>query len=79
MDKVLVQMEIIYLLSVNTLENMNSIISHLSTKHCIARECTDICVFRSSPHGFRRGRVAVKLTGVLHIGLIYNFTNRVSK
>jgi len=33
MDKVLIQIEIIYLLSVNTLENMNSTISHLSTKH----------------------------------------------
>jgi len=33
MDKVLVQVEIIYLLSVNTLENVNSAISHLSTKN----------------------------------------------
>jgi len=32
MDKVLVKIEIIYLLSVSTLENMNSTISRRSTK-----------------------------------------------
>jgi len=33
MDKVLVEIEIIYLLSVITLENMKVTVSHLNTKH----------------------------------------------